>query len=428
MASEIVLSSNPYLSAMTKQKTKLHPPLVRGTVAAIQEIFGDGHYADKVIQRIFRENKKWGKRDRAFVAENVYEMVRWWRKLWFVGFGETDLNSFPIDNDISLIRLLGINLILKGVELPPWSEFKGLSPDKIFKKEKDAQKLQAIHQSIPDWLEKIAVEELGEKWSEELKALNRQAAVVLRANTLKTELPVLRQNLSDAGWESDETPLTPDALVLQKRGNIFANPLFKKGHFEVQDAGSQCIAPFLEAKPGMRVIDACAGAGGKTLHLGALMENRGSIIALDTEAWKLNELRRRAKRNGVHIVQTRPITSTKVIKRLAYSADRVLLDVPCSGLGVLRRNPDAKWKLSPESVQNVQNIQSTILEKYSRMLKPGGRLVYATCSILPSENEKQVEAFLMKNKDFKMVDEKRISPAEDGFDGFYMAALVSMKN
>jgi 16S rRNA (cytosine967-C5)-methyltransferase len=233
----------------------------------------------------------------------------------------------------------------------------------------------------------------------------------------------LKGRLAEAGWESEETPLAPDALVLKKRGNIFQTQLIKDGQFEVQDAGSQCIAPFLQAEPGMWVVDACAGAGGKALHLAALMKNKGRIIALDTEDWKLEELSRRARRNGVHIVQPRPIESSKTIKRLHGAADRLLLDVPCSGLGVLRRNPDAKWKLSPEFLENVKVAQEGILENYSKILKPNGRMVYATCSIFPSENERQVEKFLARHPQFKLLDERKISPANDGFDGFYMALL-----
>jgi 16S rRNA (cytosine967-C5)-methyltransferase len=173
----------------------------------------------------------------------------------------------------------------------------------------------------------------------------------------------------------------------------------------------------------MRVVDACAGAGGKSLHLAALMRNQGTIISLDTEAWKLDELRRRAKRNGVQIIQTRPIESSKTIKRLHGTADRLLLDVPCSGLGTLRRNPDAKWKLTPEFLDNVRATQADILRSYSKILRPGGQLVYATCSILPSENEKQVERFLSENPNFRLLEERKLTPAEHGFDGFYMARI-----
>nr|MBX2872260.1 RsmB/NOP family class I SAM-dependent RNA methyltransferase [Saprospiraceae bacterium] len=201
---------------------------------------------------------------------------------------------------------------------------------------------------------------------------------------------------------------------------------FKQGWFEVQDFSSQQVAHFLEVQPGMRVIDACAGAGGKTLHLGVLMANKGQIIGMDTEAWKLKELKRRAKRNGIFIIQPKPIDSTKVIKRQKESADRLLLDVPCSGLGVLRRNPDAKWKIQAEFLEKIKEQQAHILSNYSKMLKKGGKMVYATCSVLPSENQLQVQKFLAENGDNFVLEEERTISPEEGYDGFYMARLVRM--
>ncbi len=400
---------------------KLHRPLVNAVAEALAEIFKQGKYADKVIERLLKSNPRWGSRDRSFIAENVYEMVRWWRL--FLEIGNLEIGNSHELTEKDFVRLLGVNLILKNEKLPDWEEFEGLSADEIFQQKKQLESERRVIQSIPDWLDEAAEAELGSAWDAEIRALNEPAAVVIRANSLKTNPADLKNQLAQAGWETTETPLSPVALVLKKRGNIFQNPLFKKGFFEVQDAGSQCIAPFLRAEPGMRVIDACAGAGGKTLHLAAMMENKGSIIALDTEAWKLEELKRRARRNGVHIVQARPIESSKTIKRLHNSADRLLLDVPCSGLGVLRRNPDAKWKLSAEFLENVKITQASILENYSKMVKVGGQLVYATCSILPSENERQVEKFLASHPDFKLLEERKISPAQDGFDGFFMALL-----
>jgi 16S rRNA (cytosine967-C5)-methyltransferase len=179
----------------------------------------------------------------------------------------------------------------------------------------------------------------------------------------------------------------------------------------------------------MRVVDACAGGGGKTLHLAAMMENKGSIIALDTQGWKLEELRKRARRAGASNIETRSIESKKTIKRLYNTADRLLLDVPCSGLGVLRRNPDAKWKLQPEQIDQLRQTQQDILQSYAPITKPGGRMVYATCSILPSENQDQIQTFLASStgKDFKLISDQKILPQDDGFDGFYMALLERKK-
>src|SRR5690606_31146175 len=179
----------------------------------------------------------------------------------------------------------------------------------------------------------------------------------------------------------------PDALILDERTNVFRNPAFKEGMFEVQDASSQLVAQALAVEPGMRVIDACAGAGGKSLHIASLMQNKGKVLSMDIEEWKLQQTKLRARRDGVSIIERKVIEGSKTIKRMKETADRLLLDVPCSGLGVLRRNPDTKWKLTEESIEKVRKTQQEILQSYPSMVKPGGQMVYATCSILPSENQ-----------------------------------------
>ena len=207
--------------------------------------------------------------------------------------------------------------------------------------------------------------------------------------------------------------------------NLFQLESYKNGLFEVQDAASQLIAPYLQVKPGMKVSDACAGAGGKALHLACLMQNKGSILAMDVEVKKLQELEKRAQRGGVRIINT-SIATKDVILRNKESADRLLLDVPCSGLGVLRRNPDAKWKLTPTFMDEIQQTQASILNDYSSMLKIGGLMVYATCSILPVENNLQVKHFLENNiGKFELLNEQSILPSQ-GYDGFYMACLKKL--
>ena len=191
----------------------------------------------------------------------------------------------------------------------------------------------------------------------------------------------------------------------------------------MQDAASQMVAPFVDPKPGMRVADACAGAGGKSLHLANLMENKGQIISMDIHQWKLNELKKRAKRNGAHNIQTKLIDSSKVLKRFHKSFDRVLIDAPCSGLGVLKRNPDAKYNIDSAFIERVQKEQKEILNAYANLLKPDGILIYVTCSILPSENELQIQSFLNENPNFELIEEKHLLPSITGFDGFYMAKM-----
>jgi 16S rRNA (cytosine967-C5)-methyltransferase len=214
----------------------------------------------------------------------------------------------------------------------------------------------------------------------------------------------------------------PDALVLEA-GKSLPKAMRLDGRVEIQDAGSQTIAPLLAPQPGQRIVDACSGAGGKSLHLAALMKNDGRVFAMDVDERKLTELTRRAKRaNANRCISTKPITATTPTD-FAGVADGLLIDAPCSGLGTLKRQPDLKWRLKPAAVERVQGIQKELLGVYSGMLKPGGRLVYATCSILPSENRAAVDHFLAGNADFRLLEERPISPAATGFDGFYAAVL-----
>ena len=392
---------------------KLFVNLARAVISSLEMIFEQNKYADKVIEKVLKQNPKWGARDRRFIAETTYDIVRWYRFLQNITEAE--------ENDYW--KLLGGWCVLHQIPLPAWEEFKGLNEKRILERNIKMKSVRRFRESIPDWLDALGEQELGNRWEKELHALNEEAAVVLRANTLKTSAKDLQYSLRESEVETDYLRDFPDALILTERQNIFRHPAFKEGMFEVQDAASQFIAPFLRVSPGMRVIDACAGAGGKTLHLAAIMKNKGRIIAMDVEAFKLEELQKRAKRAGVNNLEIRRIESSKTIKRLENSADRLLLDVPCSGLGVLKRNPDAKWKLSVEFIENVKELQQHILQDYCNMLKKDGLMVYSTCSVLPSENERQVDKFLERNGDkFELIDQKHSWPTE-GFDGFYMALL-----
>ena len=392
---------------------RLHRGTSEAVIQALRLIFEENRYADKVIEKILKQNPRWGARDRRFIAETTYDIVRWYR--WFRELGQAKGTDFW--------KLLAVWCILSGVDLPAWEEFDGISAKDVTDREKRGSYSRKTRESIPDWLDELGEKELDTaRWQKELSALNEIAPVVLRTNTLKITKEKLRSALMEDEIETSALPDFPDALVLAERQNIFGSSAFKEGLFEVQDAGSQAIAPFLRIAPGLRVIDACAGAGGKTLHLAALMQNKGRIIALDTEQWKLDELQKRARRAGVSNIEARVIDSGKMIKRLANSADRLLLDVPCSGLGVLKRNPDAKWKLSLDFIDKIRALQQHILRDYCDMLKPGGLMVYSTCSILPSENEAQVQDFLRDNGSFTLLEEKHIFPSE-GFDGFYMALM-----
>jgi len=391
----------------------LHPNLAEAIAEALRRTFEENRYADRVIESILKSNPRWGSRDRRVIAETTYDIVRWWRLV------REAAGLPPFENHFA--ETLAAWLILNRQPLPDRIPKPKTTAEEIQKRYDELQKLPALRESIPDWMETVLQTELGDRWISEVHAMNQQAAVVLRTNTIKTDKATLQKKLHDEGVSTRPLPDNPDALLLDQRSNVFQLPLFRDGWFEVQDAGSQIVAPFVQAERGMRVVDACAGAGGKSLHLASLMQNRGHLIALDIDERKLIELRKRARRAGVGIAETRLIDSTKVIKRLHGTADRVLIDAPCSGLGVLRRNPDAKWKLFPEVIEKVKAVQADLLQRYSLMAKAGGKVVYATCSILPSENEKQVEKFVANNGDkYKLEEERHVMP-DEGFDGFYMA-------
>ncbi len=396
---------------------RLHRNLVFAVIQALDLIYNEQEYADKVVQKTLKLDSRWGSRDRKFIAETIYDMVRW-KRLYNEIAGTK--GHYTRDN---LWKNFAVWAVLKGISLPDWKYFTDTPARRIKGKFDELQKIRKFRESIPDWMDEMGSSALGGKWDIEIKELNQQARVILRVNTLKTTRQELQKILRDEEIDTEVIPKYPDALVLVERKNVFLTQAFKKGLFEVQDASSQLVAPFLDVRPGQKVVDTCAGAGGKTLHLASLMENKGQIIAMDIHAHKLAELKKRAKRDGAHNIETRTIEGTKAIKKLKGKADRVLIDAPCSGLGVLKRNPDSKWKLNPEFIERIKKTQAEILDQYSSMVKNGGKLVYATCSILPSENELQVKAFLKIHAEFTLIREKKISPAASGFDGFYMALM-----
>lgn len=388
----------------------LHFHLVEEITEILYTIFNEGKYADKMIEKSFKANRKWGARDRKFVAESVYEIVRHKRRLAFLADSEQ-----PWD-------LIGAYLFQTMNELPDWPEFDHLDIQKL-KARNSASKPPEVANSFPDWLHELGGNEFGAEWPQIMNALNAPAEVFLRANTLKINADHLVGELKAEEIEAEK--VFENCIRLKKRKNVFITQAFRKGFFEVQDAASQLVAPLMDLKPGLRVVDACAGAGGKSLHMAALMKNKGRIISMDIHEWKLKELKIRAARDGVDIIETKVIESNKTIKRLENSFDRVLLDVPCSGMGVLRRNPDTKWKLSLAEIERLQKLQRELLTDYSKMCKAGGVMVYATCSILHRENEDQVKWFLQSEAggQWTLLKEMRVWPHKDKYDGFFAAVL-----
>ncbi len=382
-----------------------------GIIQVLKETLMQDRYADKALEKVFRVNRELKANDLGIIAEASYDIIRYWRLLQVVSGSQ------------SLWKILGAWLVLTGEKIPAWKETSSINEKSVQATRQQAITTRAIRESIPDWLDELGVNALGEQWEKELHALNQSPKTCLRVNTLKTSREELKTLLTNEGINTYTDEAFPDALLLQENLPVFQTSAFQDGLFEVQDAASQCVAPFLQPKAGQRVIDACAGTGGKTLHVASLMNNKGRLLGMDVAEWRLEELRKRARRAGVHNMETRVIDSVKTIRKLNGTADCLLLDVPCSGLGVLKRNPDAKWKLKPDYINKLITIQQQLLRDYAWMTKPGGILVYSTCSILPAENHDQVAAFMNAHPNaFEIIEEKSLLPSQ-GFDGFYMARL-----
>lgn len=302
--------------------------------------------------------------------------------------------------------------------------------------------------SLPDFLAQKFRETFGDEAERAMEAMNERAPLTARVNLLKGDRAALQKQLEAEGVESQPTPLSPVGLWLGTRVNAFSLQAFRDGLFEIQDEGSQLLGMIVDAPP-TRVVDACAGAGGKTLQLAAQMKNRGDLFALDIDDTRIEELRKRARRDGVHNVRTQVIPSEgpsadEAIAPLKAKADRVLVDAPCSGTGTYRRKPDARYRLTPEDLAAHVTRQKTLLERFSTLVRPGGRLIYGTCSILREENEAVVEDFLSRHPDFSVrpVSEElgpelagklgsgpylRLAPHLHGTDGFFGAILVRAK-
>ena len=395
---------------------KLYKNLCEAVASGLDQVFIEEGHATKVVESILISNKKWGARDRNFIANYLYNTIRYYR-LYCYGAGIE-----AIESRHDSWQMLGACLMADGYELAAWPEWETVDNEAVKQRLTEGKGIRKIRESVPDWLDERGEKELGAAWDQELAALNATAPLCIRVNTLKATRASVIDFLNAEDIEFSKPDDAPDALIIHSKRNLRNTYPYKSGWFEVQDISSQMVAQMLDPKPGMKVIDACAGAGGKTLHIAALMKGKGEIIAIDIYPDKIKELEHRARRNGAENIHAM-LYEKGAVTVYKGEADRLLLDVPCSATGVIRRNPDTKWKLTEESLREVIELQQEILVKYSPMVKPGGVMVYATCSVFPSENEKQIDTFLKANPDFTKGEEKKISPAASGYDGFYICKM-----
>ncbi|MDX2112772.1 MAG: RsmB/NOP family class I SAM-dependent RNA methyltransferase [Alphaproteobacteria bacterium] len=412
--------------------------------------------ADKLIDHFFKSRRFIGSKDRAAIGELVYWCLRHKATLewWLVSQLGGDFHARALVLTAIILRREGDVPALHTMSQDSKHAFPRLSAQEAARFEKltsllgkaaDVIQKAPAHMRLnyPEWIEPHLREAFGESFEAGVAALSEQAHTDLRVNTLKTTRDALLAQLTTEGYDVYPTPVSPLGIRLAKRAPIFTSPAFKAGHFEVQDEGSQLVAALVGAKPGMKVIDFCAGAGGKTLAIAAQMQNKGRILAWDNSAKRLTQIKERLRRAGVDNVQVHVLEHEhdQFIKRHKDSADRVLVDAPCSGTGTWRRNPDLKWRFTPQDLAEVLAVQQRILQSAARLVKPGGQLIYATCSLLPQENHQQIELFLNSVNDFRVVPADKIwdkhppaglgskdaflvlTPHQDGVDGFFAAAL-----
>jgi 16S rRNA (cytosine967-C5)-methyltransferase len=424
------------------RNARLTPALMDHAEEVLAQLLRYEYPADAVVSRYFRENRNLGHADRAFVAEAVFAVLRRQRSLE-ARVGCADPRQLLL---AALVCVRGFNArelehILRGKESEELGRYKAIKEDEL---------PPAVRCDLPDWLyERLLTQMDAEAILSLSRSLNQSAPLDLRVNPMKMKRDALVDALNETGITAQAGEYSPLAVRLQGKPPLSKNPLFMDGSFEVQDEGSQLLGFLLAPKRGEGVADFCAGAGGKTLLLGALMKNTGRLYAFDVSDKRLANLRPRLARSGLSNVHPGRIEHERdqKVRRMAGKLDRVLVDAPCSGLGTLRRNPDLKWRQSPESVAELTQKQAAILDAAATLVKPGGRLVYATCSLLAEENEGIVQAFLAQHPDFTLVPaaeilksqgvgglEDKLAPAltsgmlhllpnQQGTDGFFAAAL-----
>jgi 16S rRNA (cytosine967-C5)-methyltransferase len=433
--------------------------LVRTAVLEIyEEVRREGARADQALQRVLRREKQLRSVERRAVSDAVYGLLRLQGRVDHLLSRALGTRKLALDKLATptqhLLRYAGYLIVgesqsaqsaagLAGPEVAPWTwALELLVQPAVLGAPDDPLDALAAETSLPRWLAALWSSQLGADETRALAAaLNQRAPLTVRVNLLKNTRDELIATLRSEGVRVEPTRISPWGVTFTGRTNVFALKAFKAGLFEVQDEGSQLIALGCEARPGQLVVDACAGAGGKTLALASEMHNKGRLIACDRDLRRLDELRPRARRNGVHNWEARavPESSDARVTDLQGQADVVLIDAPCSGLGALRRNPDARWRLDAAEVATFPPRQSQILERYARLVKPGGRLVYATCSINRAENQEVRAAFLAKHAaEFTPApalppelglpgDEVQLLPHRHGTDGFYIAAFERKK-
>ena len=423
---------------------------LQAVIELLAEIEAQPRPADAVASEFFRKRRFIGSKDRVAVAESVYGVLRHWGRLcWWLDRAkhERDARAFAIAELVLSDRLKeqDVETLFSGGKYAPWplSDTERALVRALETHTLDhPQQPDGVRSEVPEWAEPGLRQSLGEHFTEEMRAMLAPAPVDLRVNPVKAARAQARKALEAAGVKAEPTALSPLGLRLQGRVAVAQLQPFKDGWIEVQDEGSQLVALIADARPGHQVVDFCAGAGGKTLAIAAGMANKGRVVAADVLERRLERARERFRRAGLHNIETRALSNERDpwVKRHKGKFDRVVVDAPCSGTGTWRRNPDARWRLLGPGIAELLVLQRNILDSACRLVKPGGRLVYATCSLLAEENQGQVESFLATHPEFRLVPLAEawpqklgpvpgegaylsLSPARNGTDGFFAAVL-----
>lgn len=427
---------------------------VAAAIDILTEIGAGGRPADDAAAGYFRRRRYIGAKDRAQIASHVYAVLRHRAVIdwWIARIAKGAVGPTARSRTLAAITLLdgwraaavaaacdGDRFRPAKLNIAETRLIDGLAGRSL----RHPEMPRAVANDVPEWLEPHLVRAFGTELEHEMAALNAAAPIDLRINLLKADRETARRALWAEGVAAEPTPLSPIGLRLKRRVPLSGLAAFKAGLFDVQDEGSQIAALIAGARPGMRVVDFCAGAGGKTLALAAGMANRGKLVACDVSAFRLERAAHRLRRAGVGNVERRALSSEhdKWVKHHARGFDRVFVDAPCLGTGTWRRNPDAKWRAKPNDLEELVERQQQILQSASRLVRPGGRLIYATCSLLQEEDEAQADAFLAERQDFALVPASQaweetiggaspagdrylfLTPARHGTDGFFVAVF-----
>lgn len=408
---------------------------IQAVIELLAEVIDTPRPADALTSAYFRSRRFIGSKDRQSIITRLYRLMRaYYRLSWWVRKANVEVNA----RTLTIAGLIldrehtakSIGMAFSGERYAPETLRRGemMMAEMLEGKDLTPPDMpESVRCECPPWAEDSMRKALGARFEEELTAMLSAAPMDVRVNTVKGKRDdVLRQLLKE-GFEAEAGKHAPNAIRLFGRPHIVQHELFREGVIEIQDEGSQMVAVVADAKPGEQVADFCAGAGGKTLALAANMANKGRVVAMDVLGGRLERAKERFRRAGLHNIETRALTSErdKYVKRHQDHFDLVLVDAPCSGTGTWRRDPDKRWRQLGPGLETLVPLQKSILESACRMVKPGGRLVYATCSLLPDENEDQITAFLTAHPQFKRSgDDLKMTPAAHNTDGFYAAVLV----